>query len=219
MSQIKLNNEDYSAKLAMLRDLEPTNDLLAKLERGNSALNSIYLCNALRIALAKKKAETPSVQSEPEKKKPASSLEINLRHLRASRAELSNSFIHCQTDDQRAAISDSILSLNVRIREIVDLIEKNKENPKLPELLPVNDKYPVPDDPLEMYKKNHSLRTNILRMQKDIERLKLSGAAERVLGIRETKLKELTIYKAYVQRAIDQYKAISSGQSPEENAT
>lgn len=208
---LKLNDEEYKAKLAYLTDIEPDHPLIPKLERGNSALNSVYLSNALDKAIAQSKSQNHSPRRiDIQRGKSASQQEIRLRHLQQSRAELSNSFYLCKTDPERAAISKRILELNKEIMKLHDHIEAVHENQKLPELLVNNEKYPVPDDPLDRYKKLHSIRTNILRMQKDVERLKLSNATERKIMEKEEKLNHLIIYKAYVERAIGAAKTIQS---------
>lgn len=206
---MKLNDEDYNAKLAYLKDLEPNNDIIPKLERGNSALNSLYLTISLDKALAKKKADEPIPnQTSKSKDKSLSSNEIRLRHLRLSRAELSNSFYLCRTDQERASVSKSIIKLNKEIKQLIVDIDTKAESRNIPENNVHNPKYPVPEDTLEMYKKMHSLRTSITRMQKDIERLKLAGANEKSIMAKESKLNHNIIYKAYVERAIQSAKAI-----------
>ena len=209
---LKLNDDEYKAKLAYLTDLEPDYPLIPKLERGNTALNSVYLNNALDTAIAQRKV---SISSAPKSKTYGSETkstqqEIRLRHLQQSRAELSNSFYLCKTDPERAAISRRILELNKEIITIHDHIDAAHNSQKLPELVPNNDKYPVPNDPLDRYKKLHSIRTNINRMQKDVERMKLANAPERKIMEKEQKLNHLIIYKAYVERAIRSAEIVQS---------
>lgn len=209
MTHLKLSNDDFHAKLSYLKDIDPDNELIPKLERGNSALNSIYVSTALQKAIARRNFEQKQAQGKPKaEKKSLSSLEIQLRHAKSSRAELSNSFLLCTNDLHRLNVSKKIIELNHTILQLHDAIEAQEESRKVPDL-PVNhEKYPVPTDPLEMYKKQHSLRTSIKRMQKDLERLKLAGASAKVIMDREQKLNHNLIHKAYVDRAIQAAKAV-----------
>jgi hypothetical protein len=208
---LKLNDEDYIAKIEYLQHRSPDNPLLPKLRSGNSALNSIYLMNALNDLPQEKPKVTKAEYQQAVKdiSTAAANLQIQQRHLRASRAELSNQFASCATDAERRRISVAILDINKQLEVIYERIEAYQKYEELPEL-PVSDKYPVPDNLYELGKKNHTLRTSITRLEKSINEAIARNVDVTELADKEQKLRELKIHRSYVERSISRHKAIQS---------
>lgn len=206
---LKLSNEDFIAKYEYLKARDPYHKILPKLKIGNTVLNSIYLMNAIRDLPAPKKSETPVRSDEVSISQVAKDLQIEQRFLRQSRAELSNSFQGCTTNAERARISKQIIKINGQLKTILDRLQAYQRSEAIPEL-PKSDKYPVPDTEIGCYKKLHTLRTTITKIEKELEILLKQGNDPAKVVARETKLRELKIHRQYVTREIERYKIIQS---------
>ena len=196
-----LSEADYIAKLEFLQDRDPLCPMLPKLRTGHSALNCMYLLDCIKAIPVKTKADpvTPA-----KAKTAATGLEIELRHHRDSRDQLSNSFQACTTDADRARVSAAIIAINDKIKVILDRLEHYQETKEQPEL-PKNDNYPVPEDGIELYNLRHSLRSNITRTTKNINFLYVRQSKETGSKLAKTeakiaeKEKTLSHYKIHYQ--------------------
>lgn len=203
-----MTESDYWSKVEYLQDKDPLNPLLAKLRSGYNLLHAMYVINEIKAIPVKVK---PAPVERKVAQNAATTMEIELRHLRASRDELSNAFHSCVTDGERARISDAITERTDRIKEIISRLDVYQENKEVAEL-PKNDKYPVPDNDLDMYKLNHNLRTYITRCSKNLDELHQRMAVAKPVDAarlktkiedQETRLRELKIHKQYVQQSIN----------------
>lgn len=199
-----LSEDDYWSKIEYLQDKDPLCPMLPKLRTGHSPLHCMYLLDCIKAIPVKVKPDSvkPAVA-----KTAATGLEIELRHYRDSRDQLSNSFQACITDADRARVSAAIIAINDKIKVLLDRLEHYQETKEQPEL-PKNDNYPVPDDDMELYKLNHNLRTNITRVTKIIDKLYLQQSKEKGAKLskienriaeNEKKLSHLKIHKKYVE--------------------
>ena len=196
-----MTNDEYIVKLSYLEMQDPDNIMIAKLRNGFSDLNAVYLMHQLRALESKPKPEK-SVSN-----KSASSLEIKLRHLRQSRDELSNSFMTCNTDHQRATVSIRIGELTEQIVALSERLNNFLVTQELPDL-PANDKYPIPDDGLKLAALHHANRNAIRRTTERINDLFGRNPEDRKIRDLETKLRDLKIYKQYIDVEINRRKNI-----------
>jgi hypothetical protein len=206
-----LSEADYYVKLEFLQDKDPLCPMLPKLRNGHSTINAMYLLECIKAIPVKVKPDpvTPAVA-----KTAATGLEIELRHHRQSRDELSNSFQSCITDADRARVSAAIIAINDKIKVLMDRLDHYQETKDVPEL-PKSDNYPVPDDDMELYKLNHALRTNILRVTKIINKLYQQQATANGVQLHkiqsriadnEKKLSHHKIHKKYVEHETNRRK-------------
>jgi len=205
-----LSDADYVAKLEYLTDRDPLCPLLPKLRKGNSAINALYLIEAI--------SAIPVRVNKPEKKPKADSaataLEIELRHLRQSRAELSNTFINCVTDQQRAGVSKRIIEINERCKYILQRLSTYQETKDQPEL-PKSDLYPIPESDLDLYKLRKKQVDYITKGMKSIKRImemipgvdaaKADKLRQRIVKLEE-KIRFHKIYKMYADGEINRRK-------------
>lgn len=196
-----MTNDEYIVKLSYLEMQDPDNVMIAKLRNGFSDLNAVYLMHQLRALESKPKPEKSASN------KSASSLEIKLRHLRQSRDELSNAFITCSTDHQRATVSIRIGELTEQIVELSERLNHFVATQELPEL-PANDKYPIPDDGLKLAALQHANRNAIRRTTERINDLFGRNPEDRKIRDLETKLRDLKIYKQYIDVEINRRKTL-----------
>lgn len=196
-----MTNDEYIIKLSYLEMQDPDNLMIAKLRTGYSDLNAMYLMHQLRALEDKPKPE------KAVSNKSASSIEIKLRHLRQSRDELSNSFMSCSTDHQRATVSIRIGELTEQIVELSERLNNFVSTRELHEL-PANDKYPIPEDGLKLAALQHANRNAIRRTTERINDLFARDPEDRKLRDLETKLRDLKIYKQYIDVEINRRKNI-----------
>lgn len=196
-----MSNDEYAIKLNYLEINDPGNFMIAKLRTGYSMLNVMYLIQELKDIEARPPKE--KVKANPN----ASAMEIKLRHLRQSRDELSNSFMQCVTDHQRATVSVRIGELTKQIVDLAGRLDNFVETQEIAEL-PHNDKYPIPDDGYELAKLQHSNRNNIRRATERINELFARDPEDKRIRDMETKLRNLKIYKQYIDVEINRRKNI-----------
>lgn len=197
-----MSNDEYAIKLNYLEINDPDNFMIAKLRTGYSMLNVMYLMQELKDIEARPPKE--KVKANPK----ASAMEIKLRHLRQSRDELSNSFMQCVTDHQRAAVSMRIGELTKQIVDLAGRLDTFVETQEIAAELPKNDKFPIPEDGFELAKLQHSNRNNIRRATERINDLFAIDPNDKRIRELETKLRNLKIHKQYIDVEINRRKNI-----------
>lgn len=194
-----LNDTEYAIKLAYLEANDPLNFMIHKLRDGNNALNAMYLMEELR--------NMPKTEPKRKDEKPQSTnviaqgYEVQLRHLRQSRDQLSNDFHLCVTDADRAKISSRIKELTAEIVALNDRLNSYVNGQEITEE-PKSDKYPIPEDGLSLARLQHQIRNKVNRINKAIERIFQRNPEDPQLRTYETKLREAKLYKLYIDQAI-----------------
>ena len=203
-----MSNEEYGIKLDFLEKRDPLNPFIDKLRKGNSAINAMYLMQEIN--------DLPNVVAKPIKKeevnsknKAAVSMEIQLRHLRQSRNQLSNDFHLCATDSQRAAISERINELTKDIVALNDRLDNFVKTQQVPET-PKSDKYPIPTDGIALFRLQGALRNRMNRAAKRISQLFEMNPDDKRIKPLEQKFRELKIYRSYVDAEIRKHESIQS---------
>lgn len=199
MSRIK--KSEYGECLAMLIEEIPDHILIKDLKKGYSVMNALYLGHALKeIQIDDPVSKIAADPDDSELRK----LQREKSSLFGKRAKWSNKFHDCQTNAQRAEVSDQIQIIQNDIGSIMRQIEYYETNGK-PMPVIVNEDYPVPASEGDRYKKRASLRAMISQIKKKLRRIadlpknhpdwKKVEKLERQLSHNET-------YLIYVDRAI-----------------
>jgi hypothetical protein len=198
-------SDHYRAQLDYLRSLDPENSLISLLEKGESLIN--------RKILEKEMAKLPPPmpkKDEPKEKDPIRQrFAIQIRNQINSRAKLSNQFHLAKSDQERKELSKRIVEINEKINAIRKNIEYYEEKKELPEL-PKSDKFPIPENPIDLIMKRNSLRSNISQTEKTLRSMLRKKAEERQIAEKEQHLHQLKIHLAYVEQAIE-HQAVHAG--------
>ncbi len=199
----------YAAAVALLEKRNPGEPLLATLRRGHSRMNEVYLRAATRRL-------TPD--APPVRKREQRFADQVLQGLWRERTQLfgemnkrSNNFHECRSDDERKANSREIRRIwgeILRVKERIDYYEQFGELPA-----PVDgERFPIPENPVEMVKKLNSIRAQISQTKKRLDDLAElpDGHHDRVkISEYEVKLKELQLYSGHVQNAIERARVLA----------
>lgn len=199
-----MDKKDYIAALDVLKSRKPDHCMIPEFERGFTPLSAFYLAFALaddHQDIATRSDHRPGPDKDPYIR----AKYTRLRSYLSKRAKLSNSFHGCTSDNQRAYISRQIQDLQTTIAELRRQVDRYKSegihqaDPDRPE------DYPVPDDPIARIKKRNSLRSQISKKKRQIERLAAAedsrGKSKRLAAC-QMKLSDLNIYLSYVEKAI-----------------
>jgi len=195
-----MTQEDYIAGLELLMAKRPNHPLLRTLKEGFSKLNSVYMKHAL-------KSIPNATSNEPKHMDPDNDIVRKLmmekRSLFGRRAKLSNNFHRCQTDADRANVSDDIQKVQRDIEVVMHNIDHYQKNGHLPKR---NDKTEINLSGVELQKKLNSIRSNISIKKSTIKkyfRLPDDHPNKKKIPDLEQKLKELEKEKQHVQILID----------------
>jgi hypothetical protein len=182
--------------------------MIDRLRKGPTSLNAIYMLNEIK-KLPKIEVKPRPVKTETESKEKVpeavAKLEILLRSKRQNRAELSNKFHLCISDNERKRVSQSILALNDEIKDLHDRISLYYNNKQIFEIAKEASKYDIPTDPIELYKRRRSLMTSISRYKKKLTGMLNQNAASDEIQYKEKQLREKKIELSYVNAKIGQY--------------
>lgn len=200
-----MSHDDYAVKLTYLETHDPLNTMIDKLRAGYTALNCIYLMNEIKKIDVSKISKKKPAEKPQSTNKAAMALEIQLRHLRQSRDELSNHFLQCVTDSDRANVSrrindltDQIVSINNKLNYFVEKQEMPAEHNE--------EKYPIPECGIELARLQHSLRNAIRRWKTRMDELFMRNDKDpKILEIHK-KIRHLETHKMYVDGEIDRRK-------------
>lgn len=196
---------DYEQQLKRLEKAVPKHPLLWAFRRGHTASNALLLARALD------KIPPPPVVIQDDDPEPPDDVDddtmrrfrMDQSNLFSDRRKLSNEFHTCQSDRQRAGVSERIQIVQAQIERLKQQINIYKEQGRIPE---PDEKYPVPEDPFKLLALRASLRASISRKKRKIVQIgrdqdKLPDAPER-LAKAEGKLKELKLHLNHVKKAI-----------------
>lgn len=219
-----MTKHDFFKKLATLEAAAPQHPLLPMLRRGHSAINEIYLQNALKKvdAAVMGGQHSPKMSGISENDgfpdsvnehdlpddDPADErlrlMRVELRGLFSERAKLSDRFHELTTIEARAENSEEIQIVQLNIGRQMKKIRTWKLTNTLPD--DESAKFYVPKDGLALARAQNSLRVRISRKNKEVEVLRknaeTNNAAERALETQLDKLKKLKNELAQVDKAI-----------------
>lgn len=170
-----LQNESYDEGIELVELYAPTHEMLDILKNGPSAINCLYLRQAVEgLVIAK---PLPRVRVIKEKLSGPKELYAKLRALQAQKAKRRNQFFSVNTDEARATISDDLIDFRKEIHELCRQIEFYEEKGELiiiPESV-TNEEVIETEDLFELQKMLTNTRSNLTKNKK-----KLSAAyAER----------------------------------------
>ena len=198
----------YASAVALLEKRNPGEPLLPTLRRGHSRVNEVYLRAAMRrVAPAGAVTETPPVT-----KRETRYADQVLQGLWRERTQLfgemnkrSNHFHECSSDDDRKANSRDIRRIWGEIQRVKEKIEYYEQFGELP--APVDEeRFPIPENPVEMVRKLNSIRASISQTKKRLDDLAAlpDGHPDRVkIPEYEAKLKDHQLHAGHVQNAIE----------------
>lgn len=193
--------EEYIAGVEWLKMHLPGHPLLPSLQAGHSRINILYLKQALKAVPQEASNDIVPEAADADLK----TLLKNKKSLFARRAKLSNSFHDCDTDADRAGVSDEIQIVQRQIETVNKQIRHYEATGELlPEGKNVVDAT-LPGNGVQLVKKLNSLRANISIKKSKLEQLvalpEEHPDKKKIAGI-EDRLRKLEIEKANVERAI-----------------
>lgn len=193
-------------QLAMVEARNPGELLLPTLRTGHSRVNEAYLRAAMK-RLPDEAAQEPEPALWHDTRYADSSLQDLWRdrgRLFGAMNKLSNKFHDCKSDDERAANSREIRRLWAEILTVKDAIAHYEQHGALP--APVSEeRFPLPDDPVALVKKQASIRAVISQTKRKLDELGAlaDGDPERAKIVDyEAKLAELKLYLGHADTAI-----------------
>ncbi len=196
-----MTEQEYIEDLAALTLLDPAHILLNRLREGFSVPNKYLLIGALKKA--REIAESVVIEEvviEVDCDDFLKGLYNRKSTLFCDRRKLSNTFHTCKSDRERADVSDNIQGVQRNIEQVMRDIKIYQDKG----MIEVQEKYPVPADPLKRQLLIQSLRSSISRKRKEIADLKirvgdgLPGIAEK-LNKCEFKLQDLTTHLEHAE--------------------
>lgn len=191
-----MNRSDFQANIEILIERDPDNKMIPVISRGYRPINCFYLKNEID--------KLPPIINLVDEEKP-DKIPENLRdlfkkkmHIVNSIRKLSNDFHTAHHDGMRADISRSIKDLIQKKAELQASIEYIKDNPHIPEK---SEDVELPDDDVELYKRQKQLADNIR-----YHKYKIQDAIERgdqdQISKREKLLAKKKIELAHVKRKL-----------------
>ena len=196
-----MTQAEYLAGLEWLVKVVPNHALRHALEKGYSPINCIYLRHSLD-KLPRRKEDTPP----PGEDKVLIMLSREKSDLFAHRAKWSNKFHDCQTDAERASVSDEIQFIQRKIKDVFARIGEYKATGILPE-----EKHALtdqlPDNGVQLTQMLNSKRSSISYTRRKIEQLAKLGERhpdKNKISDYETKLKTLERERDAIQSKINQ---------------
>lgn len=163
-----MSEQEFNQALAYIKKIDPDNGWIPDLDKGFSAVRSMYMKKALEELKVREVFE-----QKPDTEKPAELTESEIQQIRRSivkmyteRAILSNSFHACTTDKERARVCDHLDVVQNKIKAAHLKIEYYEENGALP-ADPAPD---LPKDPYDLHRKIRSWATQISRLNKRLDK-------------------------------------------------
>ena len=197
----RITKEEYGNCLSMLIEEIPNHVLIKDLKKGYSVMNALYLGHALsEIKIPDEVATTTGDPDDAELRK----LQRERSSLFGKRASWSNKFDICQSNKQRAEVSDQIQIIQNDIKLIMRQIEYYEQHGK-PMPVIINEEYPVPASEGDRYKKRASLRAMISQIKKKLRQIAdrpKNHPDWRKVDKLESQLSHNEKYLVYVDRAI-----------------
>jgi len=187
-----MTEAEYSVGLEIVQEQHPDYPLLRQLEGGYSKTNAVYLRYALKSLNAPVIDANDAVLKKLNKEKST---------LFGQRAKLSNGFHECDSDRERANLSNQIQVVQREIGDKIKVIEHFEKTGELPK---PTLKYDIPADRYELAKKLASLRASISRYRRKIEDLAVQTdehSRAKVVEI-NAKLQDKLQHKSHVEKAL-----------------
>jgi hypothetical protein len=192
-------SDNYRASLDYLKSLDPENSLIKILEKGENLINR----KILDKELAKLPPPLPRDENQTKEKDPIRQrFAMQIRNQIAARAKLSNQFILCKTDEERKELSKMIIEINDKINVLKQNMDYYESNKKLPEMV-ADDRFKIPENPIDLMMKLNSLRSNISQVKKELRSMLVRKTDQSIISDKEQHLSYLKMYLAYVEQAIE----------------
>jgi DNA repair exonuclease SbcCD ATPase subunit len=196
-----MNREEYDAGIEFLELKDPHYALLPQLKKSFNAINVLYLRRAIEKYDIRDEVESEEA-SDPVMRK----MYIEQSKLFGKRAKISNQFHKCKTDKTRARISDQVQEIQREIEAVRKRIRHYRKTGRVLEDDIKKEKYPIPDNAYDCFKKRNSIRAMISRYKsklKELGRLPDHHPDRKQIPEYEAKLKDKEIYLTHVQKEID----------------
>lgn len=186
----------FLAGLHHLREMNPNHPFLPRiLAGGYSVVTIAYLSSALKTVIV---PEAPKVEIKVKSSPELNQMYSEQAKLFKQRAARSNAFHDCLDDAARAVISDQVDEIQQLISKTMRKISFYKQNGTVA-IDHEKEKFYVPKDPIELFKKHTHLKQSISRAKKNLEDRKNNGKS---IDRAEQSLKNLLEYEAIIQREI-----------------
>lgn len=209
---------EFDNWLERIESQNPAEPLLDDLRSGFNRVNLMWMRAAVR-RLAEKMLEKPEPMEDPAAEEtddeglPAGEMDGTLKAMLGEKSRAfselnraSNRFHDCKTDDDRARVSDDILAIWTKILLLKSKIQHYRLHGELPE--DSIERFPLPDNPLDLTKKLSSIRARITQTKEKLEALAAleTGHPDRSkIADFEEKLKELRLYKAHAENKLKNF--------------
>lgn len=197
---MEMSSDDYKAKLDYIKSLDPDNPHIRALEKGPGFFNFKLIQKCLdKLPVPESIYHRPD---EPLKEKDpiTARMDIQLRNQIVQKSKLSNALHLCSTNDERARVSKSILEVDEKIITLLKQKEAYLQGKTLPKV--ESDKYPVPDNIVDLLAKRNSLRSCISRAKKDLQTMLRTGEDPQKIRDKEDYLHHSKIHLSYVESAV-----------------
>lgn len=191
-----MDNKTFTAGLAYLRKHAPENDMLPIIE---SMGYGIVACAYLEAELNALPVPTlPDPVIHHEERPEMAELNARLNDLYIQRAKSSNKLHDCITDKQRADVVQEIIFIQGRIKTYMHTKDFFQLHGKMPEI-EEDDKFVIPDNPIELMKKKENLTRSIQRARANLRYLEKEG---KDTTRQEKSLKKLNEHKLIIEGEI-----------------
>lgn len=195
---------DYLTKLAYIREHLPDSPHLERLGKGNTVTNRILIDKVY-----------DSIELIPEQKQIDPQTDDNivrmydtkLKKAFMQRARLSNSFHISTGDDEDLKISDDIEVIQKEIAKLMKEKAHYIEKKELPEQLDQEQEYEIPTDPFALINKLNSVRTSLVRTEKDLSQISHKDEPTRYEK-KQVTIQRLAYHKRLLEQAIEKQKTV-----------
>lgn len=194
----------YDRALERIEEENPGETLLPALRQGFSRVNALYMAAALRRvptpAPASKKANATAWSDETLR-----GMWGERKRLFGEWATTANRFHECDSDAERALISDRVLAIWEEIQALKAKIAYYEEHRAVP-AEGEEERFPLPDDPVLLLKKLHSIRAQISQEQAKLRDLAAlpdeHPDKEDRIAAAEKRRAELILYRGHAEQKI-----------------
>lgn len=196
---------DYNARLDHIKIMDPDNVYLERLSKGLTLTNSIIIEREFN-KLPPPKPARKKKQGDPIVER----FTVKISKLYSQRAKLSNSFHVCKTNDDALDICMAIEDVQREIAQQLQYRQYYIDKKELP-LIPNEDsEFDIPSDPVELMRKQNSLRSNISRTKAELKNINKTKAADK-WDKANGKLQKLITHLKYVEQSIESKTVHSAG--------
>jgi len=189
---------EYNTKLQLVKAIDANHPLVDRLNEGYSIVNSIYLDQLLS------KLESQAIPIIAKNDHYVNGINKNMVTLFGERVKLSNQFLDCVTDHDRAKISSEIAKIQLQLEE--SMKDKDfylKTSNKRPSAEIVKKIFSIPNSALAKVKLLNSLRSSISRYRRQLDQLRVEDQTSEKISIIERKIELKIKQKDEVEKALN----------------